>query len=314
MAPSGPRKPGGPTLSDTLSPGLRCRQDGGPSRAVRRSLAPGNLPARGGGHPRYGPERLPDDVAAKVDWKAWLRRWDAQQESFNPQREQRFSAMFDVLAATQRRRFRALDLGSGPGSLSVRLLRRFPSARVVAVDYDPVTLRIGQGALGSLRGRLTWVDTKLGAPGWTRSLPSGRFDAALSTTALHWLRPGPLRTLYRDLARLLRRGGVFLNGDYLPWGDDRRPFSRIAERVRKLRFHGASQSAEWAAWRTWWTDAEKVRELRTEFRLREKRRSQHPRTDDLPLDLHVRALRQAGFSSVEVVWQDFENRVLCAIR
>ncbi len=248
------------------------------------------------------------------DWKDWLRRWDEQQESFNATRERRFSAMLDVVEATQPRSFRALDLGSGPGSLSVRLLDRFPKASVVAVDFDPVSLRIGKGAVGSKGGRLTWVDAKLGSRNWTGQLPPGPFHAALSTTALHWLRPAGLRSLYRDLRRLLRPGGVFLDGDYLPWGPADPLFSRMAEKVRKVRTRGARLSSEWAAWEKWWRDAKKVPELKPFFRLREERQSEHPHHGDVPLEFHLRALRDAGFRRAEIVWQDFENRVLCAVR
>jgi len=129
--------------------------------------------------------------ARAPDWKDWLERWDRQQEAFNPTREARFDAMMDVLEVRLGRRFRVLDLGCGPGSFSQRILRRFPAARVVAVDYDPVVRQIGQGALGTMGGRLTWVDAKLGAPGWRRALPPGRFDGAVSTTALHWLTARP---------------------------------------------------------------------------------------------------------------------------
>jgi hypothetical protein len=31
-----------------------------------------------------------------VDWPDWLRRWDAQQEGYVPEREARFTAMFDA--------------------------------------------------------------------------------------------------------------------------------------------------------------------------------------------------------------------------
>jgi SAM-dependent methyltransferase len=249
---------------------------------------------------------------SKRYWSEWLHRWDQQQESFNPDRERRFSTMFDVVEATVGRRFHALDLGSGPGSLSARLLRRFPGARCVAVDYDPVALRVGEGALGSLGGRLRWVDAKLGNPGWTERLPSRRYDAALSTTALHWLTEPDLRRCYQDLHRVLRRGGVFVNGDHLPWGSKDRRLSRLAESVRRVRFKGADLHAEWGAWRKWWDDAEKVPELQPLFRERRERHSAHPKHGDATLDVHVRALRRAGFRTVEVVWQDLSNRVLLA--
>jgi SAM-dependent methyltransferase len=249
----------------------------------------------------------------RPDWKYWLRRWDEQQTSFNPDRERRFSAMFDVAEAAVGRRFRALDLGCGPGSLSSRLLRRFPAARSVAVDYDPVALHVGQGALGTIGGRLCWVDARLGSSGWRARLPPGRYDAAFSTTALHWLRPAPLRQLYRDLYRLLRPGAVFLNGDHLPWGDRERRLSQLADKVRTLRLRETGP-AGWRAWRKWWDDAERVPELKPYFRLQKERHSQHPKEGDSPLDLHERALRRAGFREVGVVWQEMENRVLLAIR
>ena len=250
----------------------------------------------------------------RVEGREWLRAWDAQQEQFNPDRERRFALMLEAVAATQGRSFRALDLGSGPGSLSARLLRRFPRARCVAVDYDPVSLRVGQGALGDFGGRLAWVDAKLGRPGWTRQLPRGRFDAALSTTALHWLTERPLARLYRDLHGLLRPGGIFLNGDVLPWGPRAPAFGRLSERVRRLRYGGANLRSEWTGWNRWWARARRVPELAPLFDERERRQSQHPKTGDLPLELHRRALRRAGFREVDVVWQDLQNRELCAFR
>jgi SAM-dependent methyltransferase len=252
--------------------------------------------------------------ARAPDWRGWLRRWDEQQESFNPDRERRFTAMLDVLEASVGRRFTVLDLGSGPGSLSARVLARFPRARSVAVDYDPVTLRVGRGALGSYGGRLTWVDARLGAPGWTTALPRTKFDAAVSTTALHWLRASALGRLYADLTRVLRRGGVFLNGDHLPWGDEHRTLARLAERVRRVRFPRRALDGEWSAWRRWWKDAQREPALREAFTEHIRRSAGHPKVGDLPLSVHVRGLRRAGFGDVEVVWQDVENRVLYARR
>jgi SAM-dependent methyltransferase len=249
------------------------------------------------------------------NWRAWLESWDRQQESFNPDRERRFEAMFDVLAARLPPRFTALDLGSGPGSLSLRLLRRFPRARVIAVDFDPVLLRVGQGALRGVFRRVTWVDTDLGSPGWTEQLPSGRIDAAVSTTALHWLRPAELRRVYRDLQRILRPGAVFLNGDYLPWDSDRRRLRRLAESVRTARTGGKSLAAEWGPWRHWWARVERERALAPLVRERQARfGGLHPHREPTSIGFHERALRQAGFREVAVVWQDLENRVLFAVR
>jgi len=251
------------------------------------------------------------------NWTAWLESWDRQQESFNRLREARFEAMMDAVEAQVGRRFHALDLGSGPGSFSARILRRFPSARVTAVDYDPVVQAIGRGALGTMGGRLEWVDAKLAGPRWVRSLTRRRYDAAVSTTALHWLRASELTRLYADLARLVRRGGLFVNGDFIPWGPNARALHRLSRRVVQIRLrrHQIRPSREWGEWERWWKDARQAPALRAAFAEHDRRHASHPHgREEIPLEGHVRRLRAAGFRQVDVVWQDFQNRVLLAIR
>lgn len=106
------------------------------------------------------------DVWQQIDWPDWLQRWDAQQQGYVPEREARFTAMLDVLAVLLPDSFLALDLACGPGSISQRLLARFPAARAVAVDMDPVMLALGRGARGTVDGRLRWS-----RPTWSR--PTG---------------------------------------------------------------------------------------------------------------------------------------------
>jgi SAM-dependent methyltransferase len=247
-------------------------------------------------------------------WKNWLRRWDDQQETLVPDREWRFRVIVDVLEATVGPSARVLDLGCGPGSLSLRVLQRFRRVRCVAVDYDPVVLTIGRAALGSYGGRLTWVDDKIGTPHWTDRLPPGRYDAAVSTTALHWLPPTTMRRVYRDLGSLIRPGGVVLNGDRLPWGPEEPGLERLVRRVREVRLRRLERRPDWGAWRRWWREAAKAPELAASYAEHRRRQAQHPREAAMPLNDQVHALRRAGFRTVAVVWQNMEDRVLFAQR
>jgi SAM-dependent methyltransferase len=148
-----------------------------------------------------------------------------------PEREARFTAMFDALGELLPASFVALDLACGPGSLSQRLLARFPGARAIAVDIDPVMLAIGRGALGTVDGRLRWIEADLASPEWLQELGQTQLDAVLSTTALHWLEPEPLACLYRDLGRALRPGGLLLNGDHMAFGPALPTLAHLSERV-----------------------------------------------------------------------------------
>jgi trans-aconitate methyltransferase len=69
--------------------------------------------------------------------------------------------MLDALSQLLAESFVALDLACRPGSLSQRLLARFPGARVIAVDIDPVMVAIGRSALGTVDGRLRWIEVDL---------------------------------------------------------------------------------------------------------------------------------------------------------
>src|SRR5262249_1034473 len=119
------------------------------------------------------------DVDTSFDWASWAGRWEAQQQHHIPRREQRFQVMLELVGelvgpapAT------VLDLACGPGSISRRVLQRFPDAHVVALDADPFLLEIGRRTLGDAGGRLQWIQADLRRPEWAESLrPFAPFDA-----------------------------------------------------------------------------------------------------------------------------------------
>ena len=256
------------------------------------------------------------NTKAQPDWAGWLQRWDAQQEGYVPEREARFTAMLDALAEVLPPSFVALDLACGPGSVSPRLLGRFPAARVIAVDFDPVMLAIGQGALGTAGGRLRWVQADLASADWLAALGETRADAALSATALHWVEPEPLARLYRDLSRLLRPGGLFLNGDHMAFGVALPTLARLSQRSLDGQWSEAAfaergiETAE-----QWWDSlaAEpafgQLLDERAEV-FASKRRPESPPG----FDFHVSALRDAGFREVATIWQVLSDRVVLAVR
>lgn len=251
-----------------------------------------------------------------IDWLGWLRRWDAQQEGYVPDREARFTAMFDALAGLLPASFVALDLACGPGSISARLLARFPAARAIAVDMDPVMLAIGRNALGTVDGRLTWIQADLASADWRDALGDTKIDAVLSTTALHWLEPDALARVYGDLHSLLRPGGVFLNGDHLAFGTAFPTLARLSQRVLDEQWADVSFAGRGIETAEQWWDAvalesgfEPLLDDRTRILAGKKRQESPP-----GFDAHITALHQAGFGEVGTIWQALSNRVLLAVR
>jgi SAM-dependent methyltransferase len=204
-----------------------------------------------------------------------------------------------------------LDLGCGPGSLSARVLERLPGATIVAIDTDPVLLAIGRGALGA-KPHLTFLDTDLRSD-WVRSLPApGPYDAAVSTTALHWLGLEQLVRLYGTLAGVLRPGAIFLDGDRVDFDHDQAAIARGAGQVRPA-WPDAPEGAE--DYDAWWSAAVAEPALAAEVAERARRSHDHPHNDNPhSYEFHASALFAAGFAEVGTLWQHLANRVLVAVR
>ncbi len=248
---------------------------------------------------------------------AWMERWDDQQQVYLPDREERFTALIDAVAeAAGRPDPLVLDLGCGPGSLAVRLLDRLPEATVVAIDTDPVLLALGLAAWSGRPG-LRFADIDLRIPGWSRGLRLDRqADAAVSTTALHWLAVPELTAMYAELITVLRPGGVLLNGDHLEEDEKTAPTlarlgSALIAREEQRRFPGGHAEN----WADWWTAVLADPALAAQRAERDRRRhsSDHHQPETLRLRSHVTALRAAGFAEIGTLWQRGSSRLLCAV-
>lgn len=265
-----------------------------------------------------------------INWHAWIERWERQQSGFIQFREERFTVMLDLLEAVVGDACTVIDLGCGPGAITRRVVERFPQARVIAVDLDPVLIAIGRHTLGNARDRVTWVEADLGDPGWTAALPLNEVDAALSTTAIHWLSAGRIVGIYRELGRLIRRGGLLLNGDWLDFPTNEPTLRDVSLALRERRRAAAAESGI-ESWEEWWMALRAEPELANLFAERDRRfdwrnpeREQaigaaaDNRTDYIHpnaiFEMHRAALLDAEFSEVDVVWQYLSARVLAGVR
>lgn len=242
-----------------------------------------------------------------------LERWEQQQAAYVAHRENRFDVMLDVLALHCPPAPTVLDLACGPGSISDRVLARFPEATAVAVDHDPVLARLAEQVLADHGGRATVLDVDLAEPGWSDVLAGRRFDAVLSSTALHWLSPGRLLDVYTELARLLPPGALLMNADHLRF-DDRAPTLREVSAAHDRECRRAAFGAGVPDWQQWWAEAALLPDLAELVPLRERRFADRPPQADAPLDLHLAALRTAGFAEVGTVWQYLDDYVVLARR
>ncbi|MEU9314431.1 class I SAM-dependent methyltransferase [Streptomyces sp. NPDC048295] len=251
------------------------------------------------------------ETSTGTDWRAWQESWDRQQEWYMPDREERFRVMLDMVEALVGPRPRVLDLACGTGSITDRLLKRFPEATSTGVDLDPALLAIARGYFEGDE-RVTFVAADLKDPEWTAQLPYDSYDAVLTATALHWLHTEPLTALYGHIGGLVRDGGVFMNADHMI--DTATPRINAAERAHR---HAAMDRARVAGaldWADWWALAAADPVLAAPTAERYRIYGEHADGDMPSVGWHTETLRAAGFGEARAVWASPSDSLVLAVK
>ena len=167
---------------------------------------------------------------------------------------------------------RILDLGTGDGRLLALLQDDRPEMAGVGVDFSGLMLgRARERFAGEERVEL--VEHDLAEP-----LPAlGRFDAVVSSFAIHHLEHERKRSLYREAFELLEPGGVFAN------------FEHVASPTHRLHL------AFFAA-------------------LEEPIENEDPSDRLLDVETQLMWLRELGFDDVDCYWKWLEMALLIGIK
>ncbi|HUK24492.1 MAG TPA: class I SAM-dependent methyltransferase [Terriglobales bacterium] len=156
---------------------------------------------------------------------------------------------------------RLLDLGTGNGRLLALARQRHPSAEAVGLDFSAAMLAASRQRFAA-NPAITIVEHNLDLP-----LPAlGRFDAVISSFAIHHLVHERKRALYAEIFALLPKGGVFCNLEHVS-----APTPRLHEEF--LREMGITPESE------------------------------DPSNKLLDLETQLGWLREIGFTDVDCLWK-----------
>jgi tRNA (cmo5U34)-methyltransferase len=167
---------------------------------------------------------------------------------------------------------RVLDLGTGNGRLLALLQRERPQMAGVGVDFSDLMLEAARERFAGDE-RVELVRHDLGEP-----LPDlGRFDAVVSSFAIHHLEHERKRSLYAEAFDLLKPGGVFAN------------FEHVASATPRL--HAAFFAA-----------------------IDEPLENADPSDRLLDVETQLGWLRELGFDDVDCYWKWLEMALLIGVR
>jgi tRNA (cmo5U34)-methyltransferase len=167
---------------------------------------------------------------------------------------------------------RILDLGTGDGRLLALVRQKHPETEAVAIDFSPAMLEAARSRFaGDPRVRV--VEHNMDS-----SLPElGKFDAVISSFAIHHLVHERKRALYAELFGLLNPGGVFCNLEH------------VASPSQKLHEEFL---------------------LRIGFRVE----TEDPSNKLLDFETQLQWLREIGFADVDCHWKWRELALLAGVR
>lgn len=244
--------------------------------------------------------------------KKFLEEWEKQQNSLIERREERFSFMFEItrnLGFTVRN---ILDLGCGPGSLSIRASHEFPDANIFAVDFDPVLLKLAR--FGCQGKRIEVVEGNLAGDTWNSTLEGIKFDAVLSTTALHWISYPDLKRLYSKIFSMMSESSVFLDGDHFHSIHENESINKRYEEIRNKISIAELRKSSALDWDKWWDMIRESNEFSKEIQERGMRYGSGAHDQGLSLEDHITLLKNAGFEKIDLAWKYLDNCVLMAIK
>ena len=117
------------------------------------------------------------------------------------------SSLLEFIPPTTRR---ILDLGTGDGRLLALVKREHPNTEAVAIDFSPTMLEAAKKRFAS-DPSVAVLTHNLDNP-----LPDlAKFDAVISSFAIHHVVHKRKRSLYTEIHGLLNAGGVFCNLEHI---------------------------------------------------------------------------------------------------
>lgn len=128
-----------------------------------------------------------------------------------------------------------LEAGIGTGLTTIRVLEASESAKIVGVDNEPVTLDQARKILSDLKNRVTFIESDIFT--FLKNEPSEKYDGFFSAYVIHNLPPDYRRKLIPEIARVLKKDGLYINADKIAWDDEKKHMKSLQDQIKAFEVY-----------------------------------------------------------------------------
>jgi tRNA (cmo5U34)-methyltransferase len=147
------------------------------------------------------------------------QKYEQRADLVLPKRQEMLSLIAQLIPFQRDKPLRILDLGTGTGVPTQRVLQDFPRASVVCVDKSAEMLEIGCAKMAEYGDRVSFVQADLEDPTWNKGLPN-KSDAIVSALAFNLLTDGAKQRLFAQCYEMLEPRGCLVFSDRLRAADE----------------------------------------------------------------------------------------------
>jgi len=153
-----------------------------------------------------------DEWRAVYDTDEMVKRYEDRLKIIGIRVEERDEAVLNMIPYSDKNNFRVLELGSGMGRFTKKIVEKFSNTQIVCVDGSATMLEAAKSRLKEYSKKITFFCKDFGVSSWVEEI-TGTFDVVVSTGAIHHISDQRKKELFTEVYNLLNTGGYFINGD-----------------------------------------------------------------------------------------------------
>jgi tRNA (cmo5U34)-methyltransferase len=197
-----------------------------------------------------------------------------------------FGNAVKVIPYKKEQAIRVLDLGAGTGSFSQHVLAEYPNAEFVLMDVADKMLDVARERFHNQGSKVQFEIRD-----YRDIQGSGEYDLVISSLSIHHLFDNEKSQLFQSIYALLKPAGAFINIDQI---------------------RGETDTLRQMYWNRWLEHVHSSGATEEQIQTSIKRRTEFDK--DALLEDQISWLKQAGFSSVDIVYKNFFLGVFLALK